>query len=98
MPSEQPQEPAFPQPWRVKGESSIVGALGLTIVGAPGMSMRDYFAAAAMQGLLASGNKWPLSDFSAITVDSYFSAIPVDSYKFADAMLAERQKQATGAE
>ncbi len=42
-----------------------------------GMSLRDYFAAAALQGLLANA-----ADGSAV----------VGAYLFADAMLAERDK------
>jgi hypothetical protein len=46
-----------------------------------GMSLRDYFAAAALQGMLA---------------DTQFNEPPFESsriaYKYADAMLAERNK------
>ena len=50
----------------------------------PGMNLRDYFAAKAMQGLLSSAN------FSAefINEGHIFSA----SYKIADAMIKEREK------
>lgn len=47
-----------------------------------GMSLRDYFAAEALQGICASG---PGSDISN-------SFIASESYALADAMLAERAK------
>jgi hypothetical protein len=46
-----------------------------------GMSLRDYFAAAAMQGMLASGG----------TYDSW-AALVRDAYAVADAMIAARKK------
>ena len=51
-----------------------------------GMSLRDYFAAAAMQGMLAHGarsNEKKISDFDAVANDAF---------GYADAMLAERRK------
>ena len=45
-----------------------------------GMTLRDYFAAAALQGLLAE-SEWP-------SVEGAASA----AYQYADAMLAERDK------
>jgi len=49
---------------------------------APGMKLRDYFAAAALQGRLArcDHNGWSWSDMAR------------HSYEAADAMLAERSK------
>ena len=44
-----------------------------------GMTLRDYFAAKAMQGLLASEVHAPLEDFAAT------------AYKMADAMLKARE-------
>ena len=46
-----------------------------------GLSIRDYFAAKAMQGVLSSPSD-PAS----------FEAVGVFAYKVADAMLAERDK------
>lgn len=46
-----------------------------------GMTLRDYFAAKAMQGLLSSPSD-PAS----------FEAVGVFAYKVADAMIAERNK------
>lgn len=50
----------------------------------PGISVRDYFAAKALQGALAN----PRSDRSASARKQFAS----DSYAMADAMLAERSK------
>jgi hypothetical protein len=46
------------------------------------LTLRDYFAAAALTGLLSDPNR---------SSDTY-SGWAVDAYKFADAMLAERAK------
>lgn len=51
--------------------------LGLHVTG---MTLRDYFAAKAMQGLLSSDVNAPLETFAK------------QSYKVADAMLAAREK------
>ena len=48
-----------------------------------GMSLRDYFAAKAMQALIASPN----TDHSVV-----FSSVADVAYRVADAMLAEREK------
>ena len=47
-----------------------------------GMTLRDYFAAKAMQGICASG---PTSDWSN-------TRIAVEAYEMADAMLKARQE------
>lgn len=49
---------------------------------AAGMSLRDYFAAKAMQGLLAG-----------IGPEDNIEVLPSLCYGMADAMLAEREKQ-----
>ena len=46
-----------------------------------GMTLRDYFAAKAMQGVLSSP-----------TDPASFEAVGVFAYKVADAMIAERNK------
>lgn len=74
--------PAFPRPKSPKGEytdSDVPGAQ-------TGMSLRDYFAAKAMQGFAASPSMIDSNDSRAIT---YVTAA---SYAMADAMLAERAK------
>ena len=53
----------------------------------PGMTLRDYFAAAALQGILAHST--PCND-QAWKSDQCAAEW---SYKLADAMLAERQKE-----
>ena len=53
---------------------------GLT-ASSEGMDLRDYFAAMAMQGLLAHYGLMKIADFS------------LESYKMADAMMKERSKK-----
>ena len=48
----------------------------------PGMSLRDYFAAKAMQGFLAQYGTW---------ADEDFSGEAAGAYRVADAMLAARK-------
>lgn len=50
--------------------------------GTYGLSLRDYFAAKAMQGLLTDDR----------SLDLNFREIAADSYRLADAMLMERKK------
>ena len=64
---------AFPGPnWTVNGD-------GETEADQHGMTLRDYFAAKAMQGLLTSG-------------DYTWSHAADDAYSMADAMLAAREE------
>ncbi len=49
---------------------------------ADGMSLRDYFATAALQGMIAA-------DIADVTLDVSAS----DAYRYADAMLAARQRE-----
>ena len=51
-----------------------------------GMTLRDYFAAKAMQGLIASPRGTPNG---ADATDTYYAEM---AYLMADAMLAEREK------
>ena len=37
--------------------------------GSDGLSKREYFAAVALQGLLASGKNWPVGQFANTAVD-----------------------------
>jgi hypothetical protein len=66
--------PAFPLPGEL--------GLGLTPKEMRGMTLRDYFAAKAMQGLLSARN--PLITNT--------SGIAEAAYEMADAMLAERSR------
>jgi hypothetical protein len=61
--------PAFPVP------SLAVGS---------GMTLRDYFAAAALQGFCANQNSFP-------TKNEHFENLADDSFKAADAMLKARE-------
>jgi hypothetical protein len=73
--------PAFPDPGR--GQSSKARA-GLPHTGA---TLRDFFAASALQGLLASP-RLPGRDNETVTNDVAARC----AYEAADAMLAERAK------
>lgn len=82
--------PAFP----VKREVLVVGkdADGaetsevVSLRGGPGMSLRDYFAAAALQGLAAKDGLWgPLMQ------DGHIVDVK-RCYAMADAMLQERER------
>ena len=76
--------PAFPQyilePNPAGGEPRIVWQEGMTL--------RDYFAAKAMQGLISSIGQW-----SAGTPNLEFSdSVATDAYWIADAMLKAREQ------
>jgi hypothetical protein len=73
----QPVPPATEQPKIDDGGQAFPHCYFIDITG---MSLRDYFAAAAMQGMLASGG----------TYDSW-AALVRDAYAVADAMLAARK-------
>ena len=82
--------PAFPMPTalqldRCTFENTTITQNGPdTKIPHTGISVRDYFAAAALQGMLADIQcNAPFSDSDAAN----------DAYKIADAMLAERAKQ-----
>ena len=74
--------PAFPaEEWIDSVDPSIVNPIRHK-----GMTLRDYFAAKAMQGLIASheeGYWWKCNSY---TMGARYS------YRFADAMLKERAK------
>lgn len=72
-------EPAFPNT-----PEMMIACGG---VGGQGMSLRDYFAAKAMQGLIM---KWSLENGSFRFEDP--EGVSAMSYKFADAMLVERDR------
>ena len=64
--------------------------------GEPGMTLRDYFAAKVMQGIVSSidgeGNYQRLRGHAADVGLSVSEWIARDAYKQADAMLKERDK------
>lgn len=70
-------QPAFPRPY-----SNTPG--GLPIVSQSGMTLRDYFAAHALQGMLANPSENAESAWNSDAVAAQWA------YKLADAMLKER--------
>lgn len=71
--------PAFPRrPWERRNED---GVLLEADYGADGMMLRDYFAAAALTGLLASGPH-----------DCKISELVTDVMAYADAMIVARNR------
>lgn len=76
--SDQPNDggPAFPVPERENGNGDTVWPI------ACGMSLRDYFAAQALSGVMADPNGWNRPANTA-----------ANAYDYADAMLAERAKR-----
>lgn len=68
--------PAFPRP------AVFTEVHGLASVEQDGMTMRDYFAAKAMQGMLANQHPYQASD------EHMFAR---DAYVLADAMLKARE-------
>lgn len=83
--------PAFPITIQNHGSESVTGFTGEevkpgTFSTYSGMNLRDYFAAKAMQSILALGEAY---DYEGGTpVDQ----LPRHAYALADAMLAERAK------
>jgi hypothetical protein len=69
-------EPAFPQ-----NNDRIVASL--SIANSQGMTLRDYFAAKAMQGMMADGQAFRLVAESTLANTAY---------EIADAMLEARQE------
>lgn len=72
---------AFPHDGIQTLSGDFPGALGDPIPASPGMSLRDYFAAAALQGMVAG------SQGLAITRKEFAR----DSFALADAMLEARK-------
>jgi hypothetical protein len=80
--------PAFPQKGYA-GPAVVDGQCGLLTTGAyAGMSLRDYFAAAALQGMLSNGFM-PSMFCPAGAANSYDYCLA--AYKAADAMLEARK-------
>ncbi len=79
--------PAFPFEWRNTGDYNASAPNGEVVppcryVNLPGMTLRDYFAAAALQGILAN-------QVDEIGTGSDMANL---AYQMADIMLAERSK------
>lgn len=75
--------PAFPRNIETRSHSDGPRRIMVVDVGNDGLSLRDYFAAAALTGMLVNGTYEPIQHAAE------------DAYKTADAMLAERAKNAT---
>ena len=73
--------PAFPTP---RKPNSTQG-------GDPGMSLRDYFAAAALQRLCSSG-----LDATNAQTDSVRRTLALTAYGLAESMIAERKRRQGG--
>lgn len=79
--------PAFPSPVPLYSRTTQNGLEITSSIDACGMSLRDYFAAAAMQGIIASGRTIP----SAVENGCQAEIDARTAYFFADAMLAARE-------
>jgi hypothetical protein len=79
--------PAFPRPQIQDCEHNQYWAQD-------GMGLRDYFAAKAMQGLIANHEFDQIVELSATEEDEEtgWKAMATIAYRAADAMLAEREK------
>lgn len=79
MPSTRPDGyPAFPTGYGGKNH--------------PGMTLRDYFAAAALMGANASPALFEVLTSGDVKNGSYYERLARSLYRQADAMLAERNK------
>jgi len=85
--------PAFPVEVQADGDGFLVGRQTSNCSGfATGISVRDYFAAKAMAGAVAST---PFDDEEGNTFscsDSWYADLAYHSYRIADAMLKARAK------
>jgi len=79
-----PRNPsAFPEPY-VNDPSSAISHT-------KGMTLRDYFANSAMQGMTTNPELMEIVSVQSIHDGSAFDAIARQSYKIADAMLKARE-------
>lgn len=81
--------PAFPATTHNDGDMNVQDEFGSLLPPDwrqtyPGMTLRDWFAGRAMQGLLAAWGHHDVEDFREIASDAY---------NVADAMLVERAKE-----
>ncbi|MDN7744693.1 hypothetical protein QZM78_11615 [Burkholderia multivorans] len=77
--------PAFPATWVNDSDLNAIAPNGqvcppFSSIPLPGMSLRDYFAAKAMQGLAANPEAWDMTD----------EKVAEWAYNAADAMLRAR--------
>jgi hypothetical protein len=71
--------PAFPCVYY----SEPIGSIGPQLIIKGGMTLRDYFAAAALQGMLANPNIYDICDEAAV----------LESFEISDAMLKARESK-----
>jgi hypothetical protein len=85
--------PAFPLQTRIpSGTGGVVDTERYEQMSAiRGMSLRDYFAAAALQGIIACPTAHRVKD-TGVEVNTMDQAAEI-AYQYADAMLLEREKQ-----
>ena len=81
--------PAFPTGIITDGKGKIIG-------GSNGMTLRDYFAAKALQGYISARGWHPdfvfPTDFSFDDGKRAADAVAVSAYKWADAMMKAREQ------
>ena len=76
--------PAFPGVQEYRAQNQLSGQVVIEKALMPGMTLRDYFAAKAIQGIYACSGSWPNEN------DAPYAATL--AYATADAMLAEASK------
>lgn len=86
--------PAFPVPIElsVLAELRRMGRQDVIKDLCSGLTKRDFFASAALQGRLANGQLLRTMEAAGVPSDRIPEAMAKHSYAFADAMLAERAK------
>lgn len=85
MPKPNDGGPAFPRPASEFTKNGSLSDGNDAIYEQDGMSLRDAFAIAALQGYLAGRNREP-------SINIPNDIVAGSCYKYADAMLAEREK------
>lgn len=86
--------PAFPRPLTPAGSSQWVGggASWPFSDAQSGMSLRDYFAGQALQGMSASPELMVIVSSGGILDGTAFERMSAKAYELADAMIAHRNK------
>lgn len=80
--------PAFPQPNHIVEHDSQGRVEARNWMQDSGMTLRDWFAGMALQGLLSANPQCP----DAVSEENVDSVIAREAYRSADAMIAERSK------
>lgn len=81
--------PAFPQAYQPR-ESNVGGYVPPPVP--PGMTLRDYFAAAALPAIIGGAARLPGHIFENKSSAQAIAMLTTTAYLYADAMLAERAK------